>query len=116
MRLVLFGSLAIAAATHVNFATAASLTGSEGDVRSRPYLGDSTGGCTKVWKQYVAASGHSAYATTPYSRMAEAIICGSSINAGSKAAAEARALDQCNAGLKHWKMSAVRKCALSASK
>jgi hypothetical protein len=114
-RLIVSALLVTGGATNASFAAAASLAGSEGDVRSRPHFGDG-GGCNKAWSQYVAASGHSAYATTPYDRMAEAIICGSSINAGSKAAAETNALAQCNAGLKRWKMSVVRKCGISASK
>jgi hypothetical protein len=113
--LVLSVLFVVSGAALAGFANAASLAGSKGDVRSRPNLGD-TGPCRKAWEQYVAASGHSAYATTPYSRMVEAIICGSHINASSKVAAETNALANCNAGLKRWKMNVVRSCAIAASK
>jgi hypothetical protein len=114
-KLVLSVLIVVSGTVLTGLASAASLAGSEGDVRSRPDFGDS-GPCHKIWKQYVAASGHSSYATTPYSRMSEAIICGGSINAGSKAAAETKALAQCNAGLKRWKVNAVRNCKVAASK
>src|SRR5262245_37481511 len=68
-------------------AAAATLAGSEGDVRLRPSFG-SGDACKKAWNQYVAAAGHSAYATTPYNRMTEAIFCGAAVNAGSQATAE----------------------------
>jgi len=103
-------------ASLIGSASAASLVGYEGNVRWKPFLGH-TGVCRNMWKQYVAASGHSAYAsTTADRRTVEAAICGTSINFGSKRAAESQALAQCNAGLKHYKMTVVRNCKIAASK
>jgi hypothetical protein len=54
------------------FGVAGSLAGS--DKRFPPNLGVSKSPCAKA---YVAASGHSAYATTPYSRVVSLyILCG----------------------------------------
>ena len=59
------------------FGVAGSLAGSEGDKRFPPNLGVSKSPCAKAYKAYVAASGHSAYATTPYSRVVSLyILCG----------------------------------------
>ncbi|WP_352955612.1 hypothetical protein [Mesorhizobium sp. M1322] len=49
-----------------NVGAAESLAGSKGDTRFWPALsGNPKSDCTKAYKAYVAASGHSAYATTP---------------------------------------------------
>lgn len=98
-------------------ALAASLSGQEGAVKHRVmFTMDMVGGCAKMWQRYVAASGHSAFAVTPTSPTSEGFICGANFNAGSQAAAEKTALGQCNAGLKRWKINAVRLCVISASK
>jgi hypothetical protein len=95
---------------------AGSLAGSKGDVRFPPTLG--TGECNVAYKGYVAASGHSAYATTFYSRVVDHyIICGTKLNAPSQKAAEEIALRNCQAGLTRWKLkTASGGCAISASK
>ena len=95
---------------------AGSLAGSKGDVRFPPTLG--TGECNVAYKGYVAASGHSAYATTFYSRVVDLyIICGTKLNAPSQKAAEEIALRNCQAGLTRWKLkTASGGCAISASK
>jgi len=95
---------------------AGSLAGSKGDVRFPPTLG--TGECNVAYKGYVAASGHSAYATTFYSRVVDLyIICGTKFNAPSQKAAEEIALRNCQAGLTRWKLkTASGGCAISASK
>ena len=100
-------------------ATAQSLAGSEGAVRFAPYVnGNPKDECTKAYKAYVAASGHSAYATTFYSRVVDLyIICGTKINAPSQKAAEDAALRNCQAGLKKWKVrTASGGCEIAASK
>jgi hypothetical protein len=95
---------------------AGSLAGSKGDVRFPPTLG--SGECNVAYKSYVAASGHSAYATTFYSRVVDLyIICGTKLNAPSQKAAEEMALRNCQAGLTRWKLkTASGGCAISASK
>ena len=103
-------------ATTAGAATAGSLAGSKGDVRFPPTLG--TGECNVAYKAYVAASGHSAYATTFYSRVVDLyIICGTKLNAPSQKAAEEMALRNCQAGLTKWKLkTASGGCAISSSK
>ncbi|WP_363282074.1 hypothetical protein [Mesorhizobium sp.] len=74
--------------------------------------------CTSAFKAYVAASGHSAYATTFESRVSDLyIICGSKLNAPSQKAAEESALRICQAGLTRWKVkTAAGGCGIAASK
>ena len=97
-------------------AAGASLSGQAGVVRRRILFTTMiTGGGGKLWQRYGAAGGHSAYAATP-SVDIEAFICGAALNAGSKQAAERRALEQCRAGLKRFKTSAVPLCEIAASK
>lgn len=98
------------------YSQAGSLAGSKGDTRFPPTLG--TGECNTAYKAYVAASGHSAYATTFYSRVVDLyIVCGTKLNAPSQKAAEDMALRNCQAGLKKWKLTtASGGCAISASK
>ncbi|TIO65816.1 MAG: hypothetical protein E5X98_16610, partial [Mesorhizobium sp.] len=49
---------------------AGSLAGSEGDKRFPPYIPrNPKDPCNRAYKAYLAASGHSAYATTPYARI-----------------------------------------------
>ncbi|TIM70181.1 MAG: hypothetical protein E5Y60_14435 [Mesorhizobium sp.] len=98
---------------------AESLAGNKGDRRfAVNFPAGSTGDCPKAYKSYVAASGHSAYATTFYSRVSDLyIICGSTLNAPSQQAAEERALRNCQAGLTRWKLkTAAGGCAIAASK
>jgi hypothetical protein len=98
---------------------AGSLAGSKGDVRFAPYLnGNPKDECTRAHKAYVAAGGHSAYATTFYSRVVDLyIICGTKLNAPSQKAAEDAALRNCQAGLKKWKVrTASGGCEIAASK
>ncbi|TGQ66783.1 hypothetical protein EN829_019250 [Mesorhizobium sp. M00.F.Ca.ET.186.01.1.1] len=95
---------------------AGSLAGSKGDVRFPPTVG--AGECNDGYKAYIAASGHSAYATTFYSRVVDLyIICGTKLNAASQKAAEEMAMRNCQAGLTRWKLkTASGGCAISASK
>ncbi|RWF76787.1 MAG: hypothetical protein EOS26_11170 [Mesorhizobium sp.] len=99
--------------------TAESLAGSKGDRRFAVHFPPgSTGDCPKAYKAYVAASGHSAYATSFYSRVVDLyIICGSRLNAPSQKAAEEMALRNCQSGLTRWKVkTASGGCAIAASK
>lgn len=103
----------------VGACAAGSLAGSEGDVRFPATRGsDPKSECNVAYKAYVAASGHSAYATTFYSRVVDLyIVCGSKLNAPSQKAAEEMALRNCQAGLTRWKLkTASGGCAVSASK
>jgi hypothetical protein len=98
---------------------AESLAGKVGDKRFSPYLPRSLKDeCTKAYNGYVAASGHSAYATTFYSRVVDLyIICGSKLNAPSQKVAEEMALRNCQAGLTRWKVkTASGGCEIAASK
>ncbi|MBA1142066.1 hypothetical protein [Mesorhizobium neociceri] len=98
--------------------SAASLAGNKGDVRFYPYVsGSLMEPCTKAYKAYVAASGHSAYASTPYARVRSLyIVCGSRLNAPSQKAAEEGALKSCQAGLNGHKFTTAGRCEIAASK
>lgn len=72
------------------------------------------GHCVKVYKDYVAAPGHSAYASTRIG--SEVTFCGSVRNAHTTAEAERDALKQCNAVRKRYKMRSVGPCEIVASK
>ena len=105
--------------TASGMAVAGSLAGSVGDKRFSPSLSlDPKQCCTKAYNAYIAANGHSAYATTFYSRVDELyIIWGAKLNAQSQKAAEEIALRNCQAGLKKWKVTtASGGCAIAASK
>ena len=97
---------------------AGSLAGSEGDKRFPPTLPyTEKAPCTKAYKAYVAASGHSAYATTPYSRVRNLyIICGAKLNAPSQAAAEDGALKSCEATVARHRVTVGGQCEVAASK
>jgi hypothetical protein len=97
---------------------AGSLAGSEGDKRFPPALnGDPKSPCTKAYKAYVAASGHSAYATTPYSRVVSLyILCGTRLNAPSQKVAEELAMKSCLATRAHYKVTNGGACEIAASK
>ncbi|MFA6156639.1 hypothetical protein [Mesorhizobium sp.] len=118
------GAAALILANLLIFATAGaspaeSLAGSKGDVRFSATRGsDPKSECNVAYKAYIAAGGHSAYATTFYSRVVDLyIICGSKLNAPSQKAAEDWALRACQAGLKKWKVkTASGGCAIAASK
>ncbi|MFC3722518.1 hypothetical protein [Neoaquamicrobium sediminum] len=97
-------------------AIAESLAGSAGQVRHRPRFMDSEGVCQDVYKAYVEASGHSAYAQTHLSFNVEAFFCGHSFNAPSQKVAEERALENCNAAFKYYKLSSAGRCTIYASK
>ena len=98
--------------------TAASLAGSKGDMRFPPFLPrNPKDPCTKTYNAYVAANGHSAYATTPYSRvMSLYIICGAKLNAPSQKAAEELAMKSCQATRNHYKVTTGGACEIAASK
>lgn len=97
---------------------AGSLAGSEGDKRFPPALSrDPKSPCTKVYKAYVAASGHSAYATTPYSRVISLyILCGAKLNAPSQKVAEELAMKSCLTTRAHYKVTNGGACEIAASK
>nr|WP_245465501.1 hypothetical protein [Mesorhizobium sp. M6A.T.Ce.TU.016.01.1.1] len=97
---------------------AESLAGSKGDTRFHPFLPrNAKDPCTKAYNAYVAASGHSAYATTPYMRVTSLyIICGSRLNAPSQKAAEELALKSCQATRNSYKVTTGGGCEVAASK
>lgn len=97
---------------------AESLAGSKGETRFYPYLPQSPKDpCTRAYKAYVAAGGHSAYATTPYSRVRFLyIICGSRLNAPSQQAAEELALKSCQAARNSYRVTTGGGCEIAASK
>lgn len=96
-------------------AFAESLAGTVGEKRRAMALPPGARGhCVKVYKDYIAATSHSAYASTRIG--AEVIFCGSSLNFESKASAEAGALKQCNGAKKKYKMRSVGPCEIVASK
>lgn len=102
-------------------AEAKSLAGQVGEKRRGQVLpANTTGGCGSAWQAYVGASGHSAYASTRYvgtfARYHEAIYCGLDRNASSKKAAEQRAVANCDAAKKKYKLRSIGPCEVVASK
>lgn len=99
-------------------AAAGSLAGSEGDKRFSPQLsGKPKDACSKAYKAYVAASGHSAYATTSFVRVRDGfILCGAHYNAPSQKAAEDLAMKSCQATRAHYKVASAGYCQIAASK
>ncbi|MGX8008764.1 hypothetical protein ACVDG8_006915 [Mesorhizobium sp. ORM8.1] len=96
---------------------AGSLAGSKGHVHYPVYFPPGTkGNCGKAYDAYIAAGGHSAYASTPIARMTEFFICGISVNAKSQQAAEDLALRNCQGGLKRYKFQTSGACGVAASK
>jgi hypothetical protein len=75
-----------------------------------------TGPCQKVYKAYIAAPGHSAYAQTPLRYGVEAFFCGKAFNAPSQKAAEERALENCRSVGKKYKVKIAGSCAVYVSK
>ncbi|RWP58781.1 MAG: hypothetical protein E5Y63_20040 [Mesorhizobium sp.] len=112
---VLAGLLILAAP---GIGAADSLAGNKGDTRFWPALsGNPKSDCTKAYNAYVAASGHSAYATTPYMRVTSLyIICGTHLNAPSQKAAEDLALKSCKATRSRYKVTTGGACEIAASK
>lgn len=98
-------------------AHAGSLAGSEGEVRRRHIFHNlETGPCKDGYKQYVAASGHSAYASSPSGFGNEAYLCSWRLNLASKAKAEEAAMNDCKAGVKRHKGQVFGPCEVIASK
>lgn len=96
---------------------AGALAGSKGNVHYPVYFPLGTkGGCGKAYDAYIAAGGHSAYASTPIARMTEFFICGLSLNAKSQKAAEDLAMRNCQGGLKRYKFQTSGACSVAASK
>ncbi|MEW6629563.1 MAG: hypothetical protein AB1440_01715 [Pseudomonadota bacterium] len=98
---------------------AGSLAGSEGDKRFPPPLAmNRKDQCRIAYNAYVAAGGHSAYATTFYTRVRDLyVVCGKGLNAPSQKAAEDIAMRNCQGGLKKWRLNtASGGCAIAASK
>lgn len=96
----------------------AGLSGSEGTVKKKVmFLISEEGGCAGLYKRYVDASGHSAYAATANDYFSgDGYVCGAGYNAASQAAAEREAIASCNSGLKKFKGYFIRKCEIYASK
>ena len=100
-------------------AIAGSLAGSVGDKRFPPPLAmNPKDQCRIAYNAYVAAGGHSAYATTFYTRVRDLyVVCGKALNAPSQKAAEDVAMRNCQGGLKKWRFNtASGGCAIAASK
>ncbi len=97
---------------------AGSLAGSVGDKRFPPALSlDPKQPCTKAYNAYIAASGHSAYATTAYVRVMDGyVLCGANYNARSQKAAEDLAMKSCQSARAHYKVAAGSECQIAASK
>ena len=78
------------------------LASSEGDVKRKVMFPmDTSGPCQNHYRRYVAAGGHSAYAATPIDYFyGGAFACASAVNAASKAAAEKRAMADCQLAIK----------------
>ena len=98
-------------------ATAESLAGKVGDKRypvNIPW--GSIGGCQKAYDAYIAAAGHSAYASTVMDRTAEYFICGVTLNAPSQKKAEALALKSCQKSVSKHKVQLAGACSIAASK
>lgn len=97
---------------------AESLAGSVGDKRFSPLLpSKATDPCTKAYRDYVAASGHSAYATTAFVRVRDGyVLCGAHYNARTQKAAEDLAMKSCQATRARYKVAAAGYCQIAASK
>lgn len=96
---------------------AESLAGKVGDKRypvNIPW--GSVGSCQKAYDEYIAAPGHSAYATTVMDRTAEYFICGAWLNAPSKKKAEDLALKSCKKSVARYKVQIAGACSIAASK
>lgn len=102
-------------APELSGAVAQDLSGQKGKVQGR--LPRGTGPCAKAYKEYVAAKGHSAYASTPiYGFGSTGYICGHSLNRRTTQEAEARAVAGCVNGTRKWKRVHSGECEVRASK
>ena len=113
----LLASLLVVAAPGAG--SAESLAGKIGDKRFSPTLSlNPKEACYKAYLSYVAASGHSAYSTTFYSRVSGLhIFCSVKLNAPSQKAAEDMALRGCQTGFTRLKVqTASGGCAIAMSK
>lgn len=124
MRRRISGIAAIAALATVSLLStgtvqAESLAGKVGDkryaVRDSNHPQDQ---CGKAYKAYVAASGHSAYAQTPFvsGMTADAFFCATALNVSSQKVAKERALANCKAVVKRYRMRAGGSCEVYVSK
>ncbi|WP_136656422.1 hypothetical protein [Nitratireductor sp. XY-223] len=98
-----------------------SLAGWKGNVRrSLPLsLTVAKGDCPGALREYIAASGHSAYASTDLTAAAyegKNFICGVALNRKSVEEAEALALRGCQNGARRWTHAYSGKCEIHASK
>ncbi len=96
----------------LSFASARSgLSGQEGDVyRKVMYMNNVSGGCASLYRRYINASGHSAFAaTTIHYGVGPGHVCGISVNAGSQKTAEKRAMASCEAARKKYKGAGEQK-------
>ncbi|MEQ1953083.1 hypothetical protein [Mesorhizobium sp. CN2-181] len=97
--------------------TAESLAGKVGTKRSSVYFPQGMeGGCQKAYKDYIAAAGHSAYASTMNGPGIYNFVCGARTNVGSQAAAEKAAVADCEAGRKKYKIKFLGGCKVVVSK
>jgi hypothetical protein len=98
-------------------AMAESLAGKIGDKRSVVffYPGEE-GNCKQAYDNYIAAAGHSAFASTIRGRNVPYSICGSSIGAPSQKEAEKRALQNCEGGVGKFKFKTLGRCSIMVSK
>ena len=91
------------------------LAGKRGRTRGSP---SKRGGCGKFYRQYIAASGHSAYAESvvvAHSRVQQSGVCAVALNRKNVAQAEKAAIASCLRGAKKYKGSR-KKCVVRASK
>ncbi|MCP4318637.1 MAG: hypothetical protein GY789_22225 [Hyphomicrobiales bacterium] len=103
------------AVSNTNTAQTGSLTGKRGNVRRNLPRGH--GECGRAVDRYIAASGHSAYASTSFSYFDEkGVICSTGLNYKSVQQAEATALRGCKAGIIKWKHHHSGECEIHASK
>jgi hypothetical protein len=96
---------------------AESLAGKVGNKRSTVFFPQwSEGGCQGMYKAYIAAPGHSAYASTVNGPGTYSVVCGARLNLPSQAAAEKAAVASCEAGRKKYKATVIGTCKVAASK
>jgi hypothetical protein len=98
-------------------AMAESLAGKIGDKRSVVffYPGEE-GNCKQAYDNYIAAAGHSAFASTIRGRNVPYSICGAHLNAPSQKEAEQRALQYCEGGVSKYKFKTLGRCSIMVSK
>ncbi len=108
--------LAYAASAKKKQTSSTSLAGKKGNVRRRLPRGHRE--CGKAVEDYIKASGHSAYASTPMYALNNSwsYICGSALNRRTTKEAEALALRACESGTRKWKNAFGGKCTIHASK